>query len=157
MRKISWKKVVLVALVGMCMLLGACGKKGPTEDELTEALSNCKYSVYSLSIKVGVLVNYCVADYEISYYTPLEAVEKGYISSAMSVVTDDEIRENTYVACISGGVRPNLELPSYTVDTERALVAILTYDDDGNLLESSVEYISDYLNAAAIQLMTSPY
>lgn len=159
MKKISLKKAAVVVGIVFCLILSfrACGKKGPTEDELTADLSNCRYSVYSLSIKVGALVNECVDDYRIAYYTPTEAVRKGYISHTSSYVTDKELSKNTYIACISGGVRPNLSLPSYTIDTSKALVAILVYDDDGNLSKSTVHYIDDNLNAGAIQMMTSPY
>lgn len=163
-RRYLLKKVMVVCLVGATLMLGACGEKktekresvieetGPTIAELDEALSNCKYSYGQLSIKVGVLVNNCVLDYEIEYCPVREGVEKGYVSSYY--ITDNEYRDTTYAVCISGGVTPNLDLRSYTIDTPKALTAVLIYDDSGNLVQTSVEYVNDMLRAAALQLMT---
>ena len=154
MRKANWKKVVWGVLLGMCLLLGACGKKGPSVDELTADLSECICTeVYPYSIEVGVLVNSCIANYEIAYYTPLEAVEKGYIRSDLSVVTDEELQENTYIACVSGDVIVYQDMPEWAVNTPEALVVILSYDNDGNLLEDSIYYMDNNLKAGLLDLL----
>ena len=112
-------------------------KHSVSTEILDESVSNCRYSVGPFSITVAELVNSAMESYNLEYLQGEEIVDAGYLSRS-SIDSSSDIND-WYCAIISGNVMTNPELPYLTTYEDKAVVVLMQFDENDNLINSSLQ------------------
>ena len=107
-----------------------------SDEVLEHTVSACRYSVGPFSITVYDLVSQAVDNYKLVFLQGDEIAQAGYLSR--EEMGGDTEADNWYCGVISGDVMANPELPYLTNYVEDAVVVLMQFDENDNLINSSL-------------------
>ena len=123
-----------------------------SDDTVIRAFAQLRYEAVIFSMSYDQLIPKLIDSYQIKVYQPDNSVtvEKARKQSGWGNM------DNVYCLIVSGEVAMNPEIQYYTQHFDEAIVALLEFDETGNLLRYSVKPCDSFQTSAAI-LMANGY
>lgn len=128
-----------------------------SKQSITDALNSLNYNVSGFSMNLVSLINKCVSNREITYWSAEEAQSDKIInkSEVNKLIYGDfsEYAATSYVVVIHGDVCQNPDLPYYKTEDVDVVKILLIFDDYGKLISSETLEECDELQTFAVLTM----